>query len=232
MQGIFALVGGDEFRSGCEEMDRAILRATGAEQPRVVVVPTAAAHQGPTKAASNGVEYFSSLGARASPLMVLGPPDANDESMVSTVDDTDVVYLTGGDPGHLLTSLKGSLLLQRLKDALGRGTVLVGSSAGAMVLGSWMAFGGWAEALGLLDGIAVLPHHEGSEPDQVASHLEGDAPAGTTVLGIDAKTCCFGGPGGWEVLGAGGITVYSQGGWRQFRSGQTVNLKGPDGTHH
>ena len=225
MQGLFALVGGNEFRSGCEEMDREVLRATGAEQPRVLVVPTAAAHQGPTKAASNGVDYFSSLGARASPLMVLGPGDANDEGMVSTVDDTDVVYLTGGDPGHLLKTLRGSLLLQRLHDALGRGAILAGSSAGAMVLGSWMGIGGWAEALGLLDGIAVLPHHEGSEPDQLASRLEVNAPTGTTVLGIDAKTCCFGGPGGWEVLGAGGVTVYSQGGWRQYRSGQAVDLR-------
>jgi cyanophycinase len=218
-------VGGDEFRSGCEEMDQAVLRATGAKQPRVLVVPTAAAHQGPTRAASNGVDYFSSLGARASPLMVLGPADANDECMVSTVDDTDVIYLTGGDSGHLLKILKGSLLLQRLKDALGQGAVLAGSSAGAMVLGSWMGIGGWAETLGLLDGIAVLPHHEGSEPDQVASRLQGAAPAGTAVLGIDAKTCCFGRPGSWRVLGPGAVTVYTHGGWRQYQSGQAVDLR-------
>ena len=77
-----ALVGGDEFRPGCEEMDRAILAATGAARPSVVVVPTAAAAQWPDRAASNGVAYFNSLGAQAEPLMVLNETDANDAGLV------------------------------------------------------------------------------------------------------------------------------------------------------
>ena len=67
-----ALVGGDEFRPGCEEMDRAILDSTGLERPSLLVIPTAAAQEKPEKAASNGVSYFSALGADASPLMGTG----------------------------------------------------------------------------------------------------------------------------------------------------------------
>ena len=101
MDGRIALVGGDEFRPGCEEMDRIILRAAGVERPSLLVLPTAAADQNPSKAASNGVSYFTSLGADASPLMVLDGAHANDDQLLSPVDEADVVYLTGGSPQRL-----------------------------------------------------------------------------------------------------------------------------------
>ena len=224
MAGPIALVGGDEFRPGCEMMDRAVLNATGVQHPQVLIVPTAAAHQGSSKAASNGVDYFSGLGAGASALMVLESATANDEDYLAPVDAAHLIYLTGGDPGHLLATLTGSLFLGKLKDAHQRGAILAGSSAGGMVLGSWMRFGGWTEALGIVDGVAVLPHHEGSGPDVVAKDLGEASPPGLVVLGIDAKVCCFGWEGGWHVLGAGSVTVYSQGRWQRYERGQVVPL--------
>ena len=222
MAGMIALVGGDEFKVGCKEMDRAVLKATGRAHPRVLIVPTAAADQSPSKAASNGVAYFSGLGAEANALMVLGSDDANDERLLSPVDSADVIYFTGGAPGHLLDTLTGSLLLEKLRGARKRGAALAGSSAGAMVLGSWMRSGGWTDALGIVDGVAVLPHHEGSEPAQVAQELERSAPSGALVLGIDGMTSCLGGAEGWEVWGPGAVTLYNQGRWRRYRSGESV----------
>ena len=224
MAGPIALVGGDEFRPGCEEMDRAVLNATGVQHPQVLIVPTAAAHQGPSKAASNGVDYFSGLGAEASALMVLESAAADDEDLLAPVDGAHLIYLTGGDPGHLLDTLTGSLLLGKLKDAHQRGAVLAGSSAGAMVLGSWMRFGVWTEALGIVDGIAVHPHHEGTDPAIIAKDLGEASPSGLVVLGIDAKVCCFGGAGSWHVLGAGSVTAYSHGRWQRYERGQAVPL--------
>jgi cyanophycinase len=225
MAGQVALAGGDEFRTGCESMDRALLEAAGVKRPRVLIVPTAAAKHSPTKAAENGVSYFSSLGAEASPLMVLGPDTAGDEGLVSQLDAADLVYITGGDPDYLLDTLRDSLFLSRLLKTLARGAIVAGSSAGAMVLGSWMSFGGGMNAMGVLTDVAVLPHHERSDPGEVAKRVHESAPAGTEVLGIDAKTCCFGGPGGWTVLGQGAVTLYSSGSWQRFESGQPVPLQ-------
>ena len=67
MTGRLALVGGDEFRPGCETMDAAILAAAGSSNPTVLIVPTAAAFENPARAADNGVRHFTSLGADASP---------------------------------------------------------------------------------------------------------------------------------------------------------------------
>jgi len=217
-----ALIGGEEFRPGCEEMDRAMLAAAEARRPRLLVLPTAAAHENPAMAASNGVSYFSELGADAAPLMVLDRSDAEDEAMAAEVKAADVVYLTGGNPANLLDALQGSLLLSSMKVAHQRGAVLAGSSAGAMVMGTWMRFRGWQEALGIAGSIATLPHHERAQPESVTAELATDSPPGlTAVLGIDARTGCLATGEGWTVLGTGQVTVYQGGAWRRLGSGES-----------
>ena len=121
MSGRLALVGGDEFRSGCEAMDAAILAATGSANPVVLIVPTAAAFENPARAADNGVRHFESLGAAASPLMVLNHNDAMDAGIAAEVEGADLVYLTGGNPAHLLETLQDSLLLDSIHGRLEHG---------------------------------------------------------------------------------------------------------------
>ena len=188
----------------------------------MLVVPTAAAHQRPEKAAANGAAYFSKLGADASALMVLNKADANDATLCSVVDTADLVYLTGGSPIYLLDSLKNSRLVERIEDSLERGAVLVGSSAGAMVMGGWMRDREWTRALELVPNILMLPHHENADPETVSRELTGSTPDGAVVLGIDARTGILSGPDGWTVLGVGGVTVYVGGEWQRYEAGETV----------
>jgi cyanophycinase len=223
--GRIALVGGNEFRENCESMDRVVLAATGVERPSVAIIPTAAAGQGPSKAAANGVGYFERLGAEAWPLMVLSSTDADDPKFVSRLDDADLVYLTGGDPEHLLEVLDGSALLDSLKRILGKGAVVAGSSAGAMVMGSWMGFRDWRPALGVVPNIAVLPHHERSDPDSTVTRITGALPSGISALGVDVGTGCLSGDDGWTVVGDGAVVLYCGGHWERFESGAVVPLE-------
>ena len=224
MPGGIVLAGGDEFRPGCEEMDSTILKATGAKPPKVLIVPTAAV-PAPEKAALNGVRYFSSLGAVASTLMVLGREEANDREFIRDVPWASMVYFTGGSPDHLLSTLQGSALLNHLIEALDAGAVIGGSSAGAMVMGSLIRSPSsleWAGGLGLVPELAVLPHHENSDPPMVARDLAKTVPPEMKVLGIDARTCVFGTPGRWRVLGVGNVTTYRDGSWATFGSGESL----------
>jgi cyanophycinase len=224
MAGEFALVGGEEFRSGCEDMDREIIRASGLDPCRVVVIPTAAV-TGPDRAAQNGVAYFSRLGADAQPLMVLERSQAQDPEAARSIADAGIIYFTGGSPDHLRTTLQGSALLEAILSAVERGAVLAGSSAGAMVMGSLMRrprLGQWVEALGLAPNLAVLPHHENSDPAATVATLQGQVPPELTVLGIDARSGCLGRPGNWRVVGPGRVTVYRDGQWQVYQSGQQL----------
>ena len=227
MTGRLALVGGDEFRAGCVDMDRAILDAAGKERPVVLIVPTAAAFERPDLAANNGVRHFAALGADASPLMALNGDDANDSDMATRVKGADLIYLTGGNPAHLLDTLRDSRLLDAILNELERGAILAGSSAGAMVMGSWMRFRGeWSAALGIAEGIATLPHHERSDLnlDATLAGLQATLTGLGAVLGIDGGSGVLSDADGWTALGSGRITVFQGGAWRRYDSGERFNL--------
>ena len=224
------LVGGDEFRPAYAAMDAGILALTGQTQPRVAIIPTAAALENPARAADNGVRHFARLGADAYGINIIQPSDARDPALVSQIAGAAVIYFTGGSPEHLLSVLAGSPLLDAVREANAAGAVWCGSSAGAMVLGQRMrrpsASGGGANALSIIPGIMVLPHHERSDPAAVAAQLameldETDA-SGLVVLGIDGATGVLLDPDGASVAGAGGVTVYRAGGWRRYAAGDGI----------
>ena len=225
MSGAVALVGGDEFRPGCEGMDRAVLEASGVASPSLLVLPTAAARENPALAAANGVRHFAALGADAGSLMVTERAHANDEGLLAPLESADVVYLTGGNPAHLLETISESALLNSIVSALERGAVLAGSSAGAMVMGSWMRFREWRRALGISDGIATLPHHERADPDSTLRELHASAPDElNAVFGVDGRCGVLSGPDGWTALGPGNVTIYRNGIWHRHTHGDTFTI--------
>jgi len=224
MPGEIGLVGGDEFREYCQDMDREIMRASGQHPAQVLIIPTAQV-TGPAKAANDGIRHFSSLGGDARGLMVLNKGHADDTDLVRAVAGAGVIYFTGGSPQHLLDTLRGSKLLEAVRSAVDEGSVLAGSSAGAMILGSLMgrpARGEWVEALGIVPGIAIWPHHERRDPAETSGQLQRQVPSALTVLGIDAQTGCLGRPGSWRVVGSGKVTVYRRAEWAVYQSGERL----------
>lgn len=218
MRGRITLVGGDEFQPSCRAMDNELVEMTGIVRPNVLIIPTAAAAERPMLAAENGIRQFNLMGARVSSLMALNSTDANDEELTSAVDSADIIYLTGGNPAHLLEVLRGSLLLRRMLDAVERGAILAGSSAGAMVMGERMRFRQWSDALGVVPGLAVLPHHERASKSQTSREVSVQTAEGLAVLGIDGATGCISDGDGWRVLGDGSVTLYGVGDWNVYRA--------------
>ena len=218
-----ALAGGEEFRAGCEAMALEMLRHYGLHAPRVLIIPTAA-DTAPNRAAKNGVDYFERLGTDAFDLMILNKSDANDNELIHGIHEADIIYFTGGNPDHLLDSLNGTILLKSIQLALKNGAVLAGSSAGAMVLGTFMrrpGLGEWVKGLGIANNIAGLPHHENSDPEKTADDLKSAVPQNITILGIDAKTACVKNSNEWLVTGTGNVTAYKNGLWNIYKSGDS-----------
>ena len=154
--------------------------------------------------------------------MVLTHEEANVPELTVALEGISHVYFSGGSPDYLLEVLRGSLLLERILEWRREGGVLAGSSAGAMVMGEYMRSprgGEWVEGLGVCPGVGVLPHHEGRDPAEVSTGLQGVLPEGIDVLGIDAQSGCVMKEGRWEVLGEGGVTVYRGDGWRRYTAG-------------
>ncbi len=208
MPGLIALVGGYEFRTNCLEMDRAILGRLGT-RPQILVLPTAAAFESPRQAAYNGTQHLKRLGARAEALYVLKREDANSDDFAASIDKVQGVYLAGGDPVHLLETLRGSKVWQAIVGLYEHGGLVAGSSAGAMVLGGqmWAPGEGWRTGLGLAPKVTVVPHHATVAHRWNAPQMAQTVATGTTVVGVDEATALL--LPDQLVLGEGAVTVYT-----------------------
>ena len=77
-------------------------------------------------------------------------------------------------------------------------------------------------ALGLVPGIAVIPHFDEAPSRLLSSMAPGRS--NVTVVGIDGSTALVGSNGQWMVYGRGGVTVFTENGKRRFVEGEAVPL--------
>ena len=211
MPGPLALIGGSEWRTGCD-FDRDLLALSGGSE--VLVLPTAAAYEHPDRAIEAAARWFDDLGGRVRPLRVLTRRDAVDEANVAPIADAAFIYLSGGSPMHLRSVLKDSPVWDALVASWQRGAVLAGSGSGAMVLCDPMVDprgGALTLGLGLIEQLAVIPHHDTWSEDKAKRTLR-IAPDGLPIAGIDARTALLRSTAGeWSVAGAGSVIVYLDG---------------------
>lgn len=211
MTGTLALVGGAEWHAGCD-FDRDLLEISGGNE--VLVLPTAAAYEHPDRAVEVAERWFGDLGATVRSLRVLTRADAVDEANVAPLTEASFIYLASGSPMHLRSVLKDSPIWHALVAAFERGAVIAGSGSGARVLCDPMVDprgGAITLGLGLLDQLAVIPHHNTWSEDKARRTLK-IAPAGLPIAGIDERTALIRDPSGsWRVGGAGTVVVYRDG---------------------
>lgn len=211
MPGTLALVGGAEWRDGCD-FDRDLLAAAGATE--VLVVPTAAAYEHPARLVESAERWFAELGATVRALPVYTRPDALEESNVGPVAEARCIYLAGGSPMHLRSVLKDSPVWDALVQAWQAGATVAGSSAGAMVLCDPLVDprgGALTLGLGLIGQLAVIPHHDSWSEDKAKRTLH-IAPSGLPIVGVDERTALIrAGDGSWSVTGVGEATVFLDG---------------------
>ncbi|MDH4143043.1 MAG: Type 1 glutamine amidotransferase-like domain-containing protein [Chloroflexota bacterium] len=235
MPGPVALVGAGEFLPAMSAFDAEMLALTGRSRPRVVILPTASYPDGETvfqRWATMGVDHFSQLGAEVEPALVRDRAGADDPAAAQAIGEADLVYLSGGKPGYLRRVLHDSEVGRALTAAHGRGAILVGCSAGAMVLAA-QAFDfrvrvlpwplRWDRGLGVAAGLSIVPHYD-SWPEPMAAVIALQAPRGSAVLGIDEMTAAVGRDGSWQVHGAARVTLWHGRHRERFRAGDVFRV--------
>ncbi len=228
VNGTVALVGAGEYLEGMLPVDKKLLERVNGTQ-RVVVLPTASAPDGegvPERWARMGVEHFAQLGVSAEPVMLLNRTDADNAEISSHISESNFIYFSGGKPRFLLETLQGTRSWQAILDVFAAGGIIAGCSAGAMVLGGvvfdfpqiWRTI----PALGLVPGIAIIPHF-----DELPALMVGTITRGkrkSTIVGIDGTTALVGSGHQWIVHGRGSVTVFTKNGKKRYVEGEIVPL--------
>jgi cyanophycinase len=217
-----ALVGSGEYLPPIEPLDRELIRRLG-EPARVACLPTAAGREGPERVGywmQLGIDHFTRLGAQVEAVPIIDRASADDPALAEQIASANFVYLSGGKPDYLHKTLHGSRAWTAIQSVLARGGLLAGCSAGAMVMGEKIYnFPGARSGFDLLPGTLVLPHFDEIPASilQPARLLIGPK---LTLLGIEGNTALVRSGEGYEVLGAGGVTIWN-------REGKTRYTQGP-----
>jgi len=220
--GTIALVGSGEFTHATEGVDLALLEG---RPRRAVFLPTAAAPEGATTISywvELGRTHYRHLDVDAVPLLVLNREDADREDLAAEVASAGLVYLSGGDPSFLATTLVGSRVGTAIEEAWRAGVSVAGCSAGAIALTEEVPDirergRPPSRGFGLVPNVVVMPHF-----DQLEQWMPGvtqwalDAlPDGKHLIGIEEDTALVGGPHQWRVIGRGRV-------WNLHRDGRHI----------
>lgn len=232
---LIALVGAGEYLDTMDAIDLHLLAATGKDRPRVACLPTASSLEGDEtidRWAEMGVAHFARLGAEPLVARITDRACAEDPACIRTVDQADLIYVSGGNPLHLARVLDGSSVWRSIRAAMARGVIYAGCSAGAMVLGASVpdvdAPGlDLHPGLGVLPGVLVMPHFDQLESYQpgTTALVQSKLGSGLAGLGIDEHTALIGSPGGeWRVMGPGRAHTLGRDAITSFAAGETVRL--------
>jgi cyanophycinase len=237
MNGLIALLGSGEYLPVMDDVDRYLLANCGAQgrKPRVVCLPTAAGREGDasvTRWSTMGVEHFSRLGADVRAVPVIDAQSANDLEHASAVEEADLIYFSGGDPGYLHQTMKDSLVWKAAQSAWARGAIYAGCSAGAMILGreipDFRMMGLRSiSAFGHLPIAFVIPHFDAIpgiwKPfiNTLRRRLKEDE----IMIGVEEDTAVVGSVNeSWTVMGKAKAHVFSKNETRVYKVGETFEL--------
>ena len=209
--GIF---GGNEFQENCLEIDREFCNLSSINESKVLILPTAAANENPELAACNGITHFNKIGIKASALNLINKNQSNDRCFLKPINESRIIYLTGGNPRYLNTILQNSKAIIEIKKALSLGSILIGSSAGAMVMGKYMLLDKLVPGLNLIPNTVIVPHFENN--DDLDNLVNISRNHDVAILGLDTQASCINNNNNWITLGNKKITLIKKNNIQEF----------------
>lgn len=215
--GPILLAGGKEFSGDMCHADLRAIALAGGLSCAIRIIPAAAApDNNHLRAGQNGCRWFLSLGASdVAVVPLIDRQSAADPQIEKVLRGADLIYLLGGFPRYLAQTLAGSRAWQAITTANAAGSVVAGSSAGAMVLCDWY----WNpeteqlhKGLGLVPDLCIIPHHQEYGPGW-SVRIRSLLTPGVLLLGIDEATAVIreNPQGRWRVWGCGKASRYIQG---------------------
>lgn len=235
MNGLIALVGSGEYLPVMEDVDRYLLESlklTG-RQARVVCLPTAAGKEGEQSVnrwSNMGIQHFNKLGADVQALPIINRASADDVQYESILENADLIYFSGGDPGYLYETLKDTCVWYAANRAWARGAIYAGCSAGAMILANRMPsfrLAGTQAGFGIVPAEFIVPHFDAIPAiwKPVVFALQKQLKNGQCMIGVDEDTALVGSLGGeWKAMGKSQVHVYSKDQKHSYKNGDVVLL--------
>jgi cyanophycinase len=173
--------GGNEFSSEYKEADSKALSLRNDLTSELLVVVTAPY---PTQdlAYETAKNYFSTIGIKTKKSNILSHEDLN-SSNINELENAQSIYFAGGTPSRLTKTFINTKAEDAIRTAIEKGTVIMGSSAGAMLFGKTVVMPSGQDlgpGLNLLKDQIVLAHFSGTWPSWIKGYRE----QGISLIGL------------------------------------------------
>ena len=213
---IIPIGGAEEKLNDPAILDR-FVSICGGKSARIAIIPTASELEDTGR---NYEKLFRKLGIKhAQVLNLVNRDDCQSQDALDYINDSDGVFMTGGNQLRLSTTLGGTPIAQAIRRRNAEGMHVAGTSAGAAFMPEHMIAGGHegstpspdmatlAPGLGLTNHFIIDQHFR--QRDRIGRLLTALAFNPFAIgIGLDEDTAAFIQPGdNLEVAGSGGITI-------------------------
>lgn len=235
MNGLINLVGSGEYLPVMRDVDCYLLESLNlsGRKPRVACLPTAAGREGDSSVnrwLSMGVQHFQDLGAEVTAVRIIDRESADDPQWEPILENADLIYFSGGDPGYLYQTMQGSRAWLAGQRAWERGAIYAGCSAGAMILGKRMPsfrLAGTQEGFDIVPAMFIVPHFDAIPGiwKPIVFGLQHQLKQGQRMIGVDENTALIGKlHGEWVVKGKSKVHIFERDGTKSYSDGETLKL--------
>jgi cyanophycinase len=225
-RGRLIAIGGNEDKANELVVLKRVVQEVGKTEFKVSVITTAS--EAPEQRGEDYHQVFSNLGAsKIEILNIKERAQANDRTLANSIEDADLIFLTGGDQLRLTTIIGGSRVLHTIQHRLEAGALIAGTSAGAAVFSDTMIYEGKSEE-GLFKGSVLTTSGFGFvEKIIFDTHFMARGRIGRLVQIITTNPTCIG-------VGIGedsGVVLKSDGVAEVIGTGQVIIVDGSDIGH-
>lgn len=137
VKGNLIIIGGAEDKEGDCLILKKVVELSGGEKARIVVMTTAA--ENPRELGEVYDRLFKRLGVGEVDVIDIDCRErANNRALVDIIASSTGIFFTGGDQLRITSILGGTMIDEAIRQAYLKGTVIVGTSAGASVMSETM----------------------------------------------------------------------------------------------
>lgn len=216
-KGKLIIIGGAEDKKDRCEILREVVGLSGGKESRIVVMTTAT--EKPVEVGNMYISIFKKLGVKDVKVVNIDSREDKEINYARDVlENCSCVFFTGGDQLRITSILGGSGIDKLLKQLHSRGTLIVGTSAGASVMSQTMIVEGndedsprkctikMAPGLGLLKDVIIDQHF--AQRGRIGRLLAAIAQNPNNLgIGIDEDTAIIVEKNKFRVIGSNAVTV-------------------------
>ncbi|HEY0083666.1 MAG TPA: cyanophycinase [Pyrinomonadaceae bacterium] len=221
-RGKLVVIGGAEDKEGDCVILKEFVRLAKGNKAHVVVMTVATDH--PQEVGAEYKKVFKRLGvADVKVVDVSSREDTESTKAMSAIEEATGIFFTGGDQLHIPALLGGTEMDRIIKERVGKGLVLGGTSAGAAMMSNSMMLGGESETNPRFGSVEIGPGMDFLMGTLIDTHFSQRGRHGRLLtatahypqdmgIGIDEDTALVVKGNEFEVMGSGAVTVIDAGG--------------------